>query len=112
MRMQTPSWEALAAAKRASTLAKIPEAWRLTPADLARAKDQVDLTGSFIHEFLAADEISITAKDSVDLINEIRDKRLSAVQVTTAFCKRAAVAHQIVLIHLLFPQWRRHQLVL
>ena len=104
--MQTLSWEALAAAKRAGTFAKIPEIWRLDPVDLARAKDQIDLTGSFIQEFLTADEISITSKDSVDLVNEIRDKSLSAVQVTEAFCKRAAIAHQIVLIHLLFPSWR------
>ncbi|KAK3900023.1 Acetamidase [Staphylotrichum tortipilum] len=89
------SWEARAAAKRADTLEKIPEGWRLSPADLARAKSQRDLTGAFIEQFLTLGEIAITTKDSIDLVNEIREKQLTAVQVTTAFCKRAAVAHQV-----------------
>ncbi|GAB1318531.1 amidase [Madurella fahalii] len=94
-RPKTASWEDLAAAKRASTLDKIPEAWRLTPAELAKAKHQRDLTGQFIQQFLTADDISITAMESVDLVHAIKEGKLSAVQVTTAFCRTAAVAHQI-----------------
>ncbi|KAK3307120.1 amidase signature domain-containing protein [Chaetomium strumarium] len=95
MRIQPAPWEVRAAAKRASTLSKIPEAWRLSPADLDRAKSQRDLTGPFIQQFLQPDEISIVSKDSVEIVNEIKEGNLSAVQVTTAFCKTAAVAHQI-----------------
>lgn len=89
-------WEALAATKRANTLKKIPEAWRLTPVDLEKVKGQRDLTGPFIQQFLTAGEVSITSKESVNIVNDIKGGRLTAVQVTTAFCKRAAVAHQIV----------------
>ncbi len=94
--METQSWEARAAAKRADTLDKIPKEWRLSAADLTRAEAQRDLTGSFIEQFLTPEEIAITTKDSVSLVNEIKERQLTAVQVTTAFCKRAAIAHQIV----------------
>jgi amidase len=93
---QTDAWEVRAAAKRASILGKIPEAWRLSPADLDTAKSQRDLTEPFIQQFLQPDEISIVSKDSVEIVSEIKEGRLSAVQVTTAFCRTAAVAHQIV----------------
>ncbi|KAI1756099.1 amidase signature domain-containing protein [Xylaria castorea] len=88
-------WEAKAAAKRADTLNKIPAEWRLSPTGLAEAEKQRDLTGSFIQQFLEADEISITSKDSAQLVGEIKDGKLTAVQVTSAFCKTAAIAHQI-----------------
>ncbi|KAI1125900.1 amidase signature domain-containing protein [Nemania abortiva] len=90
-----PSWMARAAAKRADTLNKIPPEWRLGPADLAEAEKQKDLTGPFIQQFLDADEISIVSNDSVQLVEDIKAAKLSAVQVTSAFCKTAAIAHQI-----------------
>ncbi|RYC59146.1 hypothetical protein CHU98_g7066 [Xylaria longipes] len=95
MRVHPPSWEVKAAAKRADTLNKIPAEWRLSSRDLAKAEKQRDLTDSFIQQFLGADEISIISKDSVQLVEEIKEGRLTAVQVTSAFCKTAALAHQI-----------------
>ncbi|KAI1429947.1 amidase signature domain-containing protein [Xylaria sp. FL1777] len=89
------SWVTRAAAKRADTLNKIRAEWRLSPADLAEAEKQRDLTGPFIHRFLDADEISIISKDSVQLVEDIRAAKLTAVQVTSAFCKTAAIAHQV-----------------
>ena len=90
------SWESKAAKKRASTLAKIPPEWRLSPTDLERASRQRDLTGSFIEGFLDANEIAIVNMDSVTLVEAIKTRKLSAVEVAKAFCKTAAVAHQIV----------------
>ncbi|KHN96905.1 general amidase [Metarhizium album ARSEF 1941] len=89
------SWEAKAAAKRASTIAKIPPAWRLSTADLQRAKDERNLTGPFIRGFLTDSVNTITAKDSLQLVESLRRGHLTAVEVTTAFCNTAAVAHQI-----------------
>jgi len=88
-------WEARAAAKRASTLAQIPQAWRLDPAQLDEAKGQRDLTGAFIRRFPQPRDIEIISQDSLELTRAISSAKLSAVQVTTAFCKTAAVAHQI-----------------
>lgn len=96
MRMRAPSWQAKAAAKRAETLAKIPSQWRLSPADLEKAAAHRDLTGAFIRQFLDKDDVSVVSMDSVPLVNAISAGKLSALSVTTAFCKTAAVAHQIV----------------
>ncbi|KAK0704392.1 amidase signature domain-containing protein [Lasiosphaeris hirsuta] len=93
--MTTTSWEARAAEKRAATLAKIRPEWRLSPDDMERARKQRDLTGPFIQSFLLADEVSIISKDSVDIVDAIKEGKLTAVQVTIAFCKTAAIAHQI-----------------
>ncbi|KAK3331484.1 amidase signature domain-containing protein [Apodospora peruviana] len=90
-----PSWEIKAEEKRASTLAKIPSEWRLSPEDLELAAKQHDLTGPFIQKFLDPQTISIVTTDSLDLVEHITDGQLTALQVTTAFCKTAAIAHQI-----------------
>lgn len=90
------SWEAKAAAKRSSTHAKIPKEWLLDQEDLAKAAKQRDLTGPFIEQYLTAEEVSIIRQGSVLIINNIRNGEYSAQQVTHAFCKTAAIAHQIV----------------
>jgi amidase len=96
MTLNPHSWQAKAAAKRADTLDKIRPEWRLAASDLADAEKQRDLTGPFIQKFLEADEISIISKDSVKIVEEIKTGKLTAVQATRAFCKTAAIAHQIV----------------
>lgn len=90
------SWETRAAEKRASILSKTPPEWRLVPADLGRAKKHRDLTGPFIQQFLEPGEVAIISRDSVEIANAIRRGTLTTVEVTAAFCKSAAVAHQIV----------------
>lgn len=90
------TWSSKAAAKRASTLAKIYPEWRLAPEDIRRASTQRNLTGSFIQQFIAADDAAILSMDSVSVVDAIKQGRLTSLQVTTAFCKAAAVAHQIV----------------
>ncbi|KAK7953856.1 hypothetical protein PG988_014550 [Apiospora saccharicola] len=90
------SWEELAADKRAATLDKIPKSWRLSESDLLDAKKQRDLTGSFICKFLTEEAIAITAQSTTQIASEIQAGHLSAVQVATAFCRRAAIAHQTV----------------
>ncbi|RWA08465.1 hypothetical protein EKO27_g6644 [Xylaria grammica] len=97
MRLVSASWQARAAAKREDTLNKIYPEWRLSPIDLARAKEQRNLTGSFIQQFLQTEEISIISRDSIGIVDAIKKGELTAVQVTSAFCKTAAIAHQIAL---------------
>lgn len=96
MRIHRNSWEKKAAEKRASTFGKIPPEWRLDHADLERAKKQRDLTGSFIQQYLEPDEVAIITRDSVEIADAVRQGMLTAVAVTTAMCKAAAIAHQIV----------------
>lgn len=94
--MSQDSWKDRAAAKRAETLNKIRPEWRLSADDIERANRQRDITGSFIEQFLDKDEVSVTSLTSVPLLETLAEQKLSAVQVATAFCRRAAVAHQIV----------------
>ena len=97
--MQTPlqqTWHEKAEAKRAKTKSKIPEEWTLNKDDLAAAKKQRQLSGPFIESFLDSRELEITSNDSVPLLAKIRSGHYTALQVTKAFCKRAAIAHQIV----------------
>ena len=96
-----PLWETKAAAKRASILAQIPSEWRLTEEQLQDARKQRDLTGTFIQALLPPEHIPIICKDSVELAKDIKAGKLTAVQVTTAFCRAAGVAHQIVVTPLL-----------
>ncbi|CAG7555245.1 unnamed protein product [Fusarium equiseti] len=93
--MSQGSWKDRAAAKRAETLNKIRPEWRLSDDDLERANQQRDITGPFIEQFLDQDEISMTSMTSVPLLKTLAERKWSAVQVATAFCRRAAVAHQI-----------------
>lgn len=94
--MLEPPWEAKAAAKKASTLDKIPREWRLNEADLENASKQRDLTGPFIQQYLNPDELEIVRQDATALVNKLKKGEYTAKRVTVAFCKAAAIAHQIV----------------
>ncbi|CAG1972961.1 unnamed protein product [Fusarium graminearum] len=93
--MRKNTWESRSAAKRAETLDKIRPEWRLSPEDLERARQQRNITGPFIQQFLDEGDVSVTSMTSAPILKALGEGKLSAVQVTSAFCKRAAVAHQI-----------------
>ncbi|QPC71343.1 hypothetical protein HYE68_002095 [Fusarium pseudograminearum] len=93
--MGKSTWESRAAAKRAEVLDKIRPEWRLSPKDLERARQQRDITGPFIQQFLEERDVSVTSMTSAPILKALGEGKLSVVQVASAFCKRAAVAHQI-----------------
>jgi amidase len=90
------AWEEKAAAKRASIISQIRQEWRLSEEDLERVSRERTLAGDVMDSFLDDETRSITSMTSVPLVEGLRAGSLSAVQVTMAFCKAAAVAHQIV----------------
>lgn len=94
--MDENSWEARAAVKRAATLDKIPSEWRLSSEDLEQAHSQRDITGSFIEQFLDEETVSITSLKTVQILIAVSEQELTTTEVVRAFCRRAAVAHQIV----------------
>lgn len=96
MKPTTDTWQSKAAAKRAAILASIPKEWRLSPAQLKLAEGVRDITGPFMQQFLSKDEVAIVSLDSVPIVEAVKAGILSAVQVTKAFCRAAAIAHQIV----------------
>lgn len=93
-------WQGLVAAKRKRLDAQIPSEWRLS--DDFRASVPAD--GHLIEAdiarrsgILSDKELDITENFSaVELLKNLAERKLSAVDVTTAFCKRAAIAQQLV----------------
>ncbi|KAG9994692.1 amidase, partial [Aureobasidium melanogenum] len=89
-----PDWRQIAAEKRDSVLALIPEEWRI-PAPPS-AEEQRDVTGKFIQQYLDPREIEITETEATEIVNKTSSGQWTAVEVTKAFCHRSAVAHQLV----------------
>ena len=92
----TPNWKVRAQEKVCSTLSKIPQEWRLSEEQLKLAQQTRQLTGEFFQTFLTEREIEITTLESVLLVDKIRSRCYSALEVTQAYAKAAAIAHQIV----------------
>ncbi|KAL1960109.1 hypothetical protein VTO42DRAFT_281 [Malbranchea cinnamomea] len=89
------TWEQIAKAKRENLSKLIPEKWKLKDpvpsADVLR-----DVTGSYVQQFLTPREIEITETDAVGIVQHTTTGKWTAVEVTEAFCHRAALAHQLV----------------
>lgn len=92
----TATWQERAAAKRESIAASIPQEWRLDATVIQTSSQQRDISGVYIEGLLDEETVAITQLDSLDIVAAIQSRRYSALQVTTAFCRRAAVAQQIV----------------
>jgi amidase len=88
-------WQTKARQKFDSINALIPPAW-LLPTPLPPASEQRDVTGSYIQQYLSAREIEITETDAVGIVKNTTSGTWTALEVTEAFCHRAALAHQMV----------------
>ncbi|CAK7236233.1 hypothetical protein SBRCBS47491_009568 [Sporothrix bragantina] len=99
MTATTSDWKAIGARKKQSVLNKIPQEWRLPAETLAKAHEDAELDVTGIPRecgILTADEITITEKyDATDLLAKLAAGEYSSLAVTTAFCKRAAIANQL-----------------
>ena len=93
--LDAPCWLVKSEAKKASQLQAIPKEWRL-PLDFDKDKTNVtDLPAK--SDILSALDLQITEIDDVDqLLAHIREGIFSALEVTTAYLKRALLAHQLV----------------
>ncbi|GAB1195066.1 hypothetical protein APSETT444_004320 [Aspergillus pseudonomiae] len=93
--MTNTTYEQLGDLKRRSILGAIPAKWRfqnpIPPADELR-----DVTGAYIQQFLTPREIEITETDAAGITEQTTSGSWTAVEVTEAFCHRAALAHQLV----------------
>lgn len=91
----TTSWQEVAEAKRLAILDAIPEKWRIRER-IPPATELPDITGNYIQGFLSPHGIEITEADAVTITKQTASGNWSAVEVTEAFCHRAAIAHQLV----------------
>ncbi|KAL8940141.1 MAG: hypothetical protein Q9211_002415 [Gyalolechia sp. 1 TL-2023] len=96
MRIAPSSWQAAARAKVADLHSRIPKEWVLTDPDLENAKNQRALAGPFMEQYLNDDEKDVVGHDSVRLVEKIKCREYTAVDVARAYCKTAAIAQQIV----------------
>jgi amidase len=91
------TWQELAEKKRQSLFDLIPSGWRIPP-PIPSAKEQRNVTGAYTHQFLSPREIEITKTDATEIVQKTSDGSWTATEVTTAFCHRAALGHQLVYI--------------
>jgi amidase len=90
-------YKAIALKKQATRLERIPRAWRIDVSKYENMHNVLDVprTCGILNER----EIKITEEyDAVAIVEGIKARELSAEEVTVAFCKRAAIAQQLVYI--------------
>lgn len=89
-------WETIAKRKRKAILDGIPKEWR-DPLLLEKMQKTGEVnTNLFLDSVVPNNEKAITHLLLVDLQRKIAKGQLSAMEVTRAYCHRAALAHQIV----------------
>jgi len=90
-----PVWQQAVNERRQQINSAIPAAWIL-PRDVMTPRNSTRLP--YTAGIMTERELKITECRAVELLELIKSKIYSAVDVTTAFCKRAAIAHQAVSI--------------
>lgn len=88
-------WKKIAESKQAERLSKIPKAW-LIPEELYKGKTNVmDIPTTC--GVLSDKEVHITSDfDATGLLEKLKLGKFTSEEVTIAFCKRAAIAQQLV----------------
>lgn len=90
------SWEKIAAGKRAALAESIPTEYRI-PQDKVPPESQLDVTiWPKESGWFTPNELEITDSTASEILKKVASKAWSAEQVTSAFCKRAAAAQQLV----------------
>jgi hypothetical protein len=92
---QPTLWEDMRDRKLADDAKKIPSVWL---PDLAAydVGSQGSIAGKFISSLLDDETLLITSVDVPELMNLTTGGAMSAEDLVRAFCKRAAIAHQLV----------------
>lgn len=89
-----PGWKVKAAEKRQAQLASIPKEWHV-PQPSPKPKNAYEYIKTA--GILTDEELEITeTTDAIILLRKMASGSLSAVQVITAFSKRAAIAQQLI----------------
>ena len=88
------AWEELVAEKKRRQTASIPQEWLITP-PAGEILDVTDVPAKC--GLLSTGEVEITEVGKVAiLLHKVATGEWSSVEVTTAFCKRAFIAHQVI----------------
>jgi amidase len=86
-------WQAACTNAQSSVLASIPRKWILLSVD----KTTTDVTSiPRTCGLLTSEQLTITELTATALLKKLHTGELTSVEVTEAFCGRAAIAHQVV----------------
>lgn len=97
MSSSSSSWQSKAATKRSALLASIPSEWKLDLSTTHFPSNGDVRSVPRESGILTEIELEITEEDDIGVIlDTIARQKWSSVDVTRAFCKRAAIAHQVV----------------
>ncbi|OAA55296.1 Amidase [Niveomyces insectorum RCEF 264] len=88
------SWETIASACQSAVLNAIPDKWKLPTPPAASVTDVTGIPRSC--GLLTPAQLDITEQTADALVKQLRSGQLTSVEVTEAFCARAAIAHQCV----------------
>ncbi|KAJ4373397.1 hypothetical protein N0V83_003692 [Neocucurbitaria cava] len=89
-----PKWQLIAWQKKDEQYARIPSEWRLDSLPAPNITNYADIPRQC--GLLSKEELEITEQyDATGLADAIRGRKLKCVDVTRAFCKRAAIAQQL-----------------
>lgn len=116
--MKPEEWQIIAVAHRAARDEKIPYEWLLPISVTERCVASNDINVFDIPYqcgILSAKEIFITdSKDAISILENLANRQWSAESVAVAFCKRAAIAQQVVncLTEICFEQARERAIFL
>jgi amidase len=93
--MTATYWEITARAKKASIDQLIPKEWTLKLSVIPPVGTLRDVT-DYMRRFLTPRELEITDGQASFILEKISQGQWSSLDVTRAFCHRAAIAHQFV----------------
>lgn len=90
------TWQDISSRAKQKVLDDIPSEWKI-PKDKFPADDVRDVTGIAAScGVLSEREIEITEANATVILGKVKGKEWKAEEVARAFCKRAAIAHQLV----------------
>lgn len=91
------AWQSIAARKQAERDSRIPDEWRLPASTREAARSSTSVLNiPKTCGILSSAELKITQDyDAIGLLGELTIGKLKSEAVTLAFCKRAAIAHQL-----------------
>jgi amidase len=85
-------WQDRAADKKSRIAASIPQEWRIDAKDTPQSAMDYPRQGVL----LDVNELAITESSATELVKKLATGELTSIAVTNAFCKRAALAHQLL----------------
>lgn len=94
MTITEPTYKEIAARKVALRNTQFKQEWLIPELELPEDTDVVAWISKC--KYLTSKELLITESTAVEITTAIKNKRWTAVDVTTAFCHRALIAHQLV----------------